>query len=99
MEFALLPVVLVLAGLWLLIIGYAKSAGLWKRCGNCSVPLVDGYAAYQRGKYYCLGCCEKLSIRPWYLKDWVEWPPTPLPPWPVDKANPKANVSYRKVYQ
>jgi hypothetical protein len=65
---------MIVIGVAVMIVGYFKSRPLFKPCGRCKDPLVDGYAAYDNGKYYCLRCCRETGIRPWYLKHWMTWP-------------------------
>lgn len=68
MEFALIGLAILAAGVIVMLTGYAASMPLFVDCGRCDQPLVMGYYAIHEGKPLCKRCCKKAGIRPWYAK-------------------------------
>lgn len=64
---------LIALGVVILVIGYVRLGvgPLYGICSECGDPMPDGYTAAEAGRIYCRRCCKRLSIRPWYYKDWM----------------------------
>lgn len=62
----------IVLGVAVLVIGYFRSlATQFMRCHGCGEPMPDGYTATDTDGAYCRACAQRMNLRPWYWKSWM----------------------------